>query len=53
MMWRKSSRSNSGDCVEVRQDLSALRDSKAPGRTLETRGLRTLVALLKDGQLVR
>jgi hypothetical protein len=31
MTWRKSSRSGSGgDCVEVRGDLQALRDSKAP-----------------------
>ncbi|WP_084467891.1 DUF397 domain-containing protein [Actinokineospora inagensis] len=29
--WRKSSRSNNGmDCVEVRSDLSAVRDSKNP-----------------------
>jgi predicted nucleotidyltransferase len=32
MTWRKSSRSGSGgDCVEVRGDLEAVRDSKAPG----------------------
>ena len=31
MDWRKSSFSgNSGDCVQVRQDLAALRDSKNP-----------------------
>lgn len=31
MTWRKSSRSGSGgDCVEVRGDLQALRDSKSP-----------------------
>jgi hypothetical protein len=31
MTWRKSSRSGSGgDCVEVRGDLRALRDSKSP-----------------------
>lgn len=30
-MWRKSSKSNTGSqCVEVRNDLSALRDSKCP-----------------------
>jgi hypothetical protein len=30
-MWRKSSKSNSASqCVEVRHDLSALRDSKCP-----------------------
>ena len=30
-MWRKSSKSESaGSCVEVRNDLSAVRDSKNP-----------------------
>jgi Domain of unknown function (DUF397) len=30
-MWRKSSKSNTGSqCVEVRHDLTALRDSKSP-----------------------
>lgn len=35
-MWRKSSRSDTGgSCVEVRNDLAALRDSKNPdGPTL-------------------
>jgi hypothetical protein len=32
MMWRKSSHSGpDGNCLEVRGDLAALRDSKAPG----------------------
>jgi hypothetical protein len=32
MTWRKSGRSGSGgNCVEVRDDLEAIRDSKAPG----------------------
>lgn len=36
MEWRKSSRSGSaGDCVELRQDLAALRDSKRPDAVLE------------------
>ena len=31
MTWRKSSRSGSGgNCVEVRGDLQAVRDSKSP-----------------------
>jgi hypothetical protein len=31
MMWRKSRNSGTdGNCVEVRGDLAALRDSKAP-----------------------
>lgn len=30
-MWRKSSKSDTGgSCVEVRNDLTALRDSKSP-----------------------
>ena len=53
-MWRKSSRSDTGDCVEVRRDLAALRDSKAPGEALEAQGLPTLIELLKAGrQLAR
>ena len=51
-MWRKSSMSESGNCVEVRRDLAALRDSKAPGRALETPGLPALIERLK-GQLER
>ena len=46
MTWRKSSRSGSGgDCVEVRGDLRAVRDSKAPNAPLPvSRGaLRSLV----------
>ncbi|WP_424183384.1 DUF397 domain-containing protein [Actinokineospora sp. G85] len=35
MEWRKSSRSgNAGNCVELRQDLSAVRDSKHPAAPL-------------------
>jgi hypothetical protein len=34
-MWRKSSRSgDTGNCVEVRNDLAALRDSKRPETNL-------------------
>jgi hypothetical protein len=52
--WRKSSWSDSANCVEVRQDLAAVRDSKDPGRALETPGLPTLIDLLKVGrQLAR
>ncbi|HEV7646982.1 MAG TPA: DUF397 domain-containing protein [Actinophytocola sp.] len=50
-MWRKSSKSESGNCVEVRQDLAAVRDSKSPSRALETRGLATMVWLLKEGRV--
>jgi len=34
MEWRKSSRSQDTNCVELRQDLTAVRDSKRPGVTL-------------------
>ena len=31
MMWRRSTRSgNTGNCVELRHDLAAVRDSKRP-----------------------
>ncbi|MFI7676020.1 DUF397 domain-containing protein [Actinophytocola sp. NPDC049390] len=30
MTWHKSTRSEDGNCVEVRGDLQALRDSKSP-----------------------
>jgi hypothetical protein len=34
-MWRKSSRSGeTGNCVEVRNDLAAVRDSKRPEASL-------------------
>lgn len=34
-MWRKSSRSGeTGNCVEVRNDLAAVRDSKRPDTAL-------------------
>jgi hypothetical protein len=47
MTWRKSSRSDTGDCVEVRQDLRAVRDSKQPGEALEIQGLPKLIERLK------
>lgn len=53
MMWRKSTKTNTGSCVEIRRDLSAVRDSKDPGRTLKAQGLPTLVAQLKGGRLAR
>lgn len=46
MTWRRSSHSGSGgDCVEVRGDLQALRDSKSPAAVLPvSRGaLRSLL----------
>jgi hypothetical protein len=46
--WRKSSRSgNASNCVELRQDLAAVRDSKNPATVLPVS--RTAVrALLTD-----
>lgn len=50
MTWRKSSYSGQdGDCIEVRYDLSALRDSKNPddGSTLNTTAVRHMVLFVK------
>lgn len=54
MDWRKSSFSGSGgDCVQVRQDLAAIRDSKnRTGPTLAT-DLSRLLATVKSGKLDR
>ncbi|HEV7648581.1 MAG TPA: DUF397 domain-containing protein [Actinophytocola sp.] len=52
MDWRKSSFSGSGgDCVEIRQDLAVLRDSKTPdGPALDVDVLR-LLTMVKSGEL--
>jgi hypothetical protein len=51
MDWRKSSYSGTGgNCVEVRQDLAALRDSKNPGPALDVDMLR-LLAMVKSSEL--
>lgn len=54
-MWRKSSRSNTGgQCVEVRGDLVALRDSKSPGGPeLAVRTLSVLIRDVKSGRFDR
>jgi hypothetical protein len=54
MDWRKSSFSgDGGNCVQVRQDLAALRDSKDPdGRTLRV-NLPGMLAAVKAGRLDR
>ena len=51
-MWRKSSKSDTGgQCVEVRRDLGALRDSKQPdGPALATPALGVLIERLKRGE---
>jgi hypothetical protein len=48
--WRKPSRSvQNGACIEVRGDLSALRDSKnVTGTVLETNAFRQLVVFAKS-----
>ena len=52
MDWRKSSFSgDGGNCVEVRQDLAAVRDSKnAAGPTLVV-DLSRLLAAVRSGKL--
>jgi hypothetical protein len=52
MKWRKSSKTNTGDCVEVRQDLGALRDSKHRGPELVA-PVAALVEGLKNGRVDR
>lgn len=49
MTWRKSSfsGSNGGDCVEVANTLSALRDSKNPSGPVLTGRVDLLVASVK------
>ncbi|TDQ01091.1 DUF397 domain-containing protein [Labedaea rhizosphaerae] len=52
MNWRKSSFSqSSGNCVEVRQDLNALRDSKNPAGPALSADLPQLLATIKSGKL--
>ncbi len=51
MTWRKSSRSAAdGNCVEVRSDLAALRDSKSPSTLLPVSrvALARLISQAKD-----
>lgn len=54
MDWRESSFSgDSGDCVEVRRDLAAMRDSKSPvGPTLAVE-LTAFLAAVSAGKLDR
>jgi hypothetical protein len=53
-MWRKSSRSDTGHCVEVRCDLAALRDSKQQdGPRLTVPGFTTFVKGVKEGRFDR
>jgi hypothetical protein len=53
-MWRKSSKTNTGNCVEVRHDLAALRDSKQPeGPRLAAPRLTLFIQGVKDGRFDR
>ena len=53
-MWRKSSKSNSASqCVEVRGDLAAVRDSKNPSGPTVAADLSRLLATVKSGRLDR
>jgi hypothetical protein len=50
-MWRKSSRSGeTGNCVEVRRDRAAVRDSKRPGVALPVSAVATrkLLTFLRE-----
>jgi hypothetical protein len=50
MTWRKASQSVNGNCVEVRGDLQALRDSKAPSAIVpvDRTAMAHLVTVLKS-----
>jgi hypothetical protein len=49
--WRKSSKSDTGaSCVEVRNDLAAIRDSKHPDGPTLTVDLPTFLATVRTGQ---
>lgn len=52
--WRKSSRSaDAGQCVEVRGDLAALRDSKNLAGPELSIGVRSVVLAVKTGRFDR
>jgi hypothetical protein len=51
MDWRKSSFSgDGGNCVQLRQDLTAMRDSKNPDGPVLAVDLSRLVAAVKAGK---
>lgn len=52
--WRKSSRSDTGgSCVEVRNDLAAIRDSKNPTGPILPADLSALLITVRTGRLDR
>lgn len=49
--WRKSSRSqNASECVEIRNDLSAIRDTKNPGPSIRA-DVSALVRAIRAGRV--
>lgn len=53
-MWRKSSRSETGaNCVEVRNDLTAVRDSKNSTGPILTVNLSGFLSTVRTGRLDR
>ena len=49
--WKKSSQSVSGsECVEVRADLGAVRDSKNPAHSIQA-DIRALISAVRNGRL--
>lgn len=53
MDWRKSSKTDTADCVEVRRDLAALRDSKDSGGPKLAAPLTAFIKGVKDGRFDR
>ena len=54
MNWRKSSFSgNSGECVQVRQDLAAIRDSKNHAGPMLAVDLSAFLSTVRAGRLDR
>jgi hypothetical protein len=54
MDWRKSSFSgDGGNCVQVRQDLTAIRDSKNVNGPALAADLSRLLAIVRSGRLDR
>lgn len=55
LVWRKSSFSggDNGDCVELRSNLDALRDSKNPGGPMLEAQLGEFIAAVKSGAFDR
>lgn len=52
--WRTSSRTNTGNCVEVRNDLAALRDSKdRDGGFLAAGSIQVFLRDVKSGRFDR